>query len=382
MVSDLIDWVKSFENAHVDSRIEIRESGFGKGLFAKEDIEGEIYIIRVPVSALVTVNDAIESEYVQKILGAAIEDVSLSSIELIALFIYAETQNPDTKYSIYLKLLPETYHCPVTWEDDKIKQLPFTISHQVHSIKKRIEELTIDLDLDYDFFLWSFCSAFTRCFAGGFDPESYPNWFVKSESNQYPVSCPLIDLANHSTKSKNLVWSGVCDKKEMYLKTHNPIKKGEELCISYGLDKADDQLYACHGFCNKPGFHKKSRVSIFPQDILSSLEASKKLVMWAYAKNLSKNNIEFYFTLKGPSEDLFFDLAILSGAKADQVKKMRAFDENSENEIKQLVEKQNKNMLKVITTKLKTLYIMEHKKYVGEDIRAVHVEILKKNLLI
>jgi hypothetical protein len=36
MVSDLIDWVKSFENAHVDSRIEIRESGFGKGLFAKE----------------------------------------------------------------------------------------------------------------------------------------------------------------------------------------------------------------------------------------------------------------------------------------------------------------------------------------------------------
>lgn len=61
---------------------------------------------------------------------------------------------------------------------------------------------------------------------------------------------------------------------------------------------------------------------------------------------------------------------------------MRAFDENSENEIKQLVEKQNKNMLKVITTKLKTLYIMEHKKYVGEDIRAVHVEILKKNLLI
>jgi hypothetical protein len=50
------------------------------------------------------------------------------------------------------------------------------------------------------------------------------------------------------------------------------------------------------------------------------LEASKKLVMWAYAKNLSKNNIEFYFTLKGPSEDLFFDLAILSGAKADQVR--------------------------------------------------------------
>jgi SET domain-containing protein len=60
-----------------------------------------------------------------------------------------------------------------------------------------------------------------------------------------------------------LVWSGVCDKKEMYLKTHNPIKKGEELCISYGLDKADDQLYACHGFWRDLTIQKKIALTIF-----------------------------------------------------------------------------------------------------------------------
>ena len=49
----------------------------------------------------------------------------------------------------------------------------------------------------------------------------------------------------------------------MYLKTHNPIKKGEELCISYGLDKTDDQLYACHGFWRDLTIQKKIALTIF-----------------------------------------------------------------------------------------------------------------------
>ena len=43
-------------------------------------------------------------------------------------------------------------------------------------------------------------------------------------------------------------------------------------------------------------------------------------MMWAYNKNITKQHMDYYFGLNGPSEDLFFDLAILAGAKAEQVK--------------------------------------------------------------
>lgn len=131
---------------------------------------------------------------------------------------------------------------------------------------------------------------------------------------------------------------------------------------------------------DRPGFNKKSRVTIYPKDILKSLEPTKKLVMWAYAKNVSKKYLKYYFDMNGPSEDLFFDLAILSGAKAEQVKRLKGDDEKCE-DLEDLINRNSQVVLKVIKTKLKELYIMDHKKHAGSEIRAVHLEILQRNLL-
>ena len=89
--------------------------------------------------------------------------------------------------------------------------------------------------------------------------------------------------------------------------------KDSEICISYGLNKSDDELFLCHGFCDRPGFNRRSRVAIYPKDVLASLEVTKKLCIWVYAKNVSKKHLKYYFDMHGASEDLFFDLAILSG---------------------------------------------------------------------
>ena len=63
-----------------------------------------------------------------------------------------------------------------------------------------------------------------------------------------------------------------------------------------------------------------SRVTITVSDILTSVEKSSKALKWAHHKEVSKQNINYFVALTGPSEDLFFDLAILAGAKANQIK--------------------------------------------------------------
>lgn len=40
--------------------------------------------------------------------------------------------------------------------------------------------------------------------------------------------------------------------------------------------------------------------------------------MWAYAKRVFGKHNKFHFTPKGASEDLYFDIAVLSGATAPQ----------------------------------------------------------------
>ncbi|CBY08943.1 unnamed protein product [Oikopleura dioica] len=169
-------------------------------------------------------------------------------------------------------------------------------------------------------------------------------------------------------------------KNAMYLKTENAINKGSELCISYGLSKGDDGLFMAHGFCERPGINKNSTVQVDPKDILLSLEPSRKLALWAYAKKSSKKFLKYNFSLQGPSEDLFFDLAILSGAKAAQVKMMLQTGEKPE-DILEILDKTKQTIVKVLRTKLRQLYMMDNKDFPGKEIRMVHFEIIQRNLI-
>ena len=75
-------------------------------------------------------------------------------------------------------------------------------------------------------------------------------------------------------------------------------------------------------YSNPPGFNENSKVSITVEDIVDSIDPSKKVLKWAYHKKVSPNNTDYYFGISGPSSDLQFDVAILSGARAAQVKKL------------------------------------------------------------
>ena len=59
---------------------------------------------------------------------------------------------------------------------------------------------------------------------------------------------------------------------------------------------------------------------------------------------------------------------------------MKGDDKKSE-EVQSLVDKYRLVLLKVIRTKLREIYLQNHKNLPGTDIRAVHLEILQRNLL-
>ena len=54
---------------------------------------------------------------------------------------------------------------------------------------------------------------------------------------------------------------------------------------------------------------------------------------------------------KGASEELYYDIALLSGARIPQIKKMK--DEDDDEETQALIRKQEKTLLKVLKYKLK-----------------------------
>ena len=114
------------------------------------------------------------------------------------------------------------------------------------------------------------------------------------------------------------------------------------------------------------------------RDVLEALEPSRKLALWAYAKRVHGKQNYFHFSFNGPSEELYRDLTILSGAKQAQIAAMKANDENEE--IQELISKQEKTILKVIKFKLKQIYIKDRKERPGKQIREVHAHILKRNL--
>ena len=123
---------------------------------------------------------------------------------------------------------------------------------QTKSIRKRLDNVVKALNVDKDMFYWAFCSVFTRSFAGDQKADStIPEWFKQPEgSTDFPLNAPLVDLANHGTNMKLLCWSGLNKKNgSMYLRTHKPIKKGTELCISYGLGKSKIQNDLLKNFC-------------------------------------------------------------------------------------------------------------------------------------
>ena len=66
---------------------------------------------------------------------------------------------------------------------------------------------------------------------------------------------------------------------------------------------------------------------------------------------------------KGASEELYYDIALLSGARIQQIQKMK--DEDDDEETQALIRKQEKTLLKVLKYKLKECwpYHMDHIKW-------------------
>ena len=101
----------------------------------------------------------------------------------------------------------------------------------------------------------------------------------------------------------------------MVLEARRDISKGEELFISYIKKKSDDDLFTCHGFCDPPGSNPNTAVLFTLSDLVKALAHLPKIQKWEKLKRAQKKNMDYFVTLEEISDDLEFDLAILSGIK-------------------------------------------------------------------
>jgi len=61
---EFINWIRNFEGSFVDDRVEISQTEYGRGLVAKTFIENGTLLLKIPIKAVVTINDAVRAKEV------------------------------------------------------------------------------------------------------------------------------------------------------------------------------------------------------------------------------------------------------------------------------------------------------------------------------
>ena len=160
----------------------------------------------------------------------------------------------------------------------------------------------------------------------------------------------------------------------MILEAKRDLKKGEELFISYIKKKSDDDLFICHGFCDPPGSNPNTTVLFTLSDIVESLSNLQKINKWEKLKRSQKKNMDYSISLGEISDDLIFDLAFLSGTKAQHIHMCLEYSEfGKQNQFfenfKTCLRRKEKSLLSELREDLK-----------GNEVRRCHLFIVQLHL--
>mmetsp|Transcript_25834 Transcript_25834/g.40710 ORF Transcript_25834/g.40710 Transcript_25834/m.40710 type:complete len:459 (-) Transcript_25834:160-1536(-) len=159
------------------SKVEIAKyPGAGYGLQATEDLEENEPIVEVPFHLCIT-TDGAKRSWLSEIISENkwLED---SQDELLALFLMAEKDNPESEYAPYLRCLPTSYDTPLFWTPEERAALAETSTVGLltnlmnQQIKKDWTELHAPLaaahsrlaGLTEEKYRWALATVYSRAF--------------------------------------------------------------------------------------------------------------------------------------------------------------------------------------------------------------------------
>lgn len=293
-------------------------TGGGNGIFASRDLEAGDVILALPARLVLTERVAGADKDVAAVMEAAGKDglyetlgeLSASDVGniLLVLFLMKErvraARGKDSFWAEYVRALPSEFWTPLGAEGkvrewlkklevgafvEKVREELLVLWREFfvpYAIERFPEVWPAEL-VDFDMFFWAFSASETRSFAmttrvweeGEADDGVQGEDEVSDDSDALPITSmtPFLDFMNHSCANSgvNVTADGwfppgverIVENKGLYMHVKKPVKKGEQLFISYGqLDNST--LLAHHGFAvRKNPADKITLILEEPEDI-------------------------------------------------------------------------------------------------------------------
>ncbi|XVE68115.1 hypothetical protein DITRI_Ditri09bG0043600 [Diplodiscus trichospermus] len=221
----------------------------GLGLIAKKDIARNEVVLEIPNRFWINPDAVAASE-----IGSVCSE--LKPWVSVALFLIREKLREDSKWRVYLDILPESTDSTVSWSDEELGELQGTqllsttlgVKEYVQSEFLKVEEEIIlpnkqlfPAPITLDDFFWAFGILRSRAFS--------------RLRGQNLVLIPLADLINHSPSitMEDYAWeikgAGLFSRDLLFsLRSPVSVKAGEQVFIQYDLNKSNAELALDYGF--------------------------------------------------------------------------------------------------------------------------------------
>ena len=214
-----------------------------RGVIAKSDIVKNEIIMTIPKSCLITLENALETEYGKKIAKFMYRELNSPKHCLLSSFLLFEEKN--LKYKYYFDLLPKDFkNFPVFYTKEELEYLkgsPFLT--QILEKKK-------DMKNDYN----KLCEYLPEYKKFKFNKFKEARVLISSRifgisinDNKTDVLAPFADLLNHK-RPRQTQWYYDDNLDSFVIQAIDNIKEGNEIFDSYGK-KTNARFLLNYGFC-------------------------------------------------------------------------------------------------------------------------------------
>jgi histone-lysine N-methyltransferase SETD3 len=200
-------------------------------MIAKNNIQKDEYILKLPLKCLITLEMAKESQLGMKIINANLDLISPKHC-FLSLFLLQEKINSDSRWKNYLDVLPQTFeNFPIFFTEEEKKKLlgsPFL---------KLIEDRQKDILHDYKLIV-DVAPEFEKYSLKEFSEMrmvvSSRIFGIKLNGRKTDCFAPLADMLNHK-RPRQTQWYYSDELKSFVIQAGRDINKGEEVLYCYYL---------------------------------------------------------------------------------------------------------------------------------------------------
>lgn len=205
--------------------------------------EGET-LLDVPFKMMMTLNTAQQGQ-----LKQVVEEKQMSPTIIMALHLMNEKLNPNSFYTPWISVLPETFETPLFWGEEDLAKLQGSTILSV--VKRRQETMQADYTALFDILFADYPQIFTReqytfaAFQWALSTVWSRSFVFNIEGQLVPVIVPFADCFEHGNVDSS--FSLEESEKVFRITVAKPQKAGEKVYISLGA-KPNSQLLMNYGF--------------------------------------------------------------------------------------------------------------------------------------